>query len=146
LVIAESRPEVRSALRLLIEQHGEISVTAEAARASELLEQVQDTCPDAILLDCDLPGLSVKQSLPQLRSVCPRVRVVALCSRSEMQQTALSAGADAFFCKTESPEKLIAVLRQSLEQVKTSGSGSRPPEDRCHQIRDGKEPQHDQTT
>jgi len=127
VLVADGKPKVRSALKLLLEQDGGIVVSAEAARVNELLEQVSISCPDAILLDCDLPGLSVSEFLPQLRSLCPRIRVVALCSRPEMQQAALSAGVDAFVGKTEPSEKLLAVLRDCFATVRT-GNGDGP----CH--------------
>jgi CheY-like chemotaxis protein len=123
VLVADGKPKVRSALKLLLEQDGGVAVSAEAARVNELLEQVSISCPDAILLDCDLPGLSVSEFLPQLRSLCPRIRVVALCSRPEMQQAALSAGADAFVGKTESPEKLLEVLRECLGAATTENDG-----------------------
>ena len=127
VVLADGTPKVRSALKLLLEQDEEITVNTAVASVRGLLEQVRVSCPDAILLDCDLSGLEVNEFLPQLRSLCPHVRVVALCSRPEMQQAALSAGADAFVCKTESPEKLLDVLRTCLEAART-GNGDGP----CH--------------
>jgi CheY-like chemotaxis protein len=132
VLVADGKPKVRSALKLLLEQDGGIVVSAEAARVNELLEQVSISCPDAILLDCDLPGLSVSEFLPQLRSLCPRIRVVALCSRPEMQQAALSAGVDAFVGKTEPPETLLEVLRLCLEAVRAGNSGAV-----CRADRDG---------
>jgi CheY-like chemotaxis protein len=132
VLVADGKPKVRSALKLLLEQDGGIVVSAEAARVNELLEQVSISCPDAILLDCDLPGLSVSEFLPQLRSLCPRIRVVALCSRPEMQQAALSAGVDAFVGKTEPPETLLEVLRLCLEAVRAENSGAV-----CRADRDG---------
>jgi DNA-binding NarL/FixJ family response regulator len=131
VLLADGRPKVRSALKLLLEQDGGMTVSAEAARVNELLEQASISCPDAILLDCDLPGLSVSEILPQLRSLCPRVLVVALCSRPEMQPAALSAGVDAFVGKTESPEKLLAALRDCFATVRT-GNGDAV----CHADRD----------
>lgn len=131
VALADSRPKVRSALKLLVEQDGGMTVSAEVARVSELLEQVSMSCPNAILLDCDLPGLRLSEFLPQLHSLCPCVRVVAMCSRPEMQQAALSAGVDAFVCKTEPPERLLAVLRVCLEAVR-AGDGGKPCYADCH--------------
>lgn len=114
ILVAESRPEVRSALRLLIEQDEVMVVTTEAAKVEELLRQVRIACPDVVLLDCDLPGIRVSEVMPQLRSICPAVQVVALCTRPEMRGAVLSAGADAFVCKTEPPERLLAILQSSI--------------------------------
>jgi CheY-like chemotaxis protein len=115
VMLADGRPEVRSALRLLVEQHGGMTILAEAAEPGELLCQARIACPDVLLLDCDLPGIRVKDFLHRLRSFCPRVRVVAMSSRPEMRQAAVSGGADDFVCKTDPPEKLLAVLRSCVE-------------------------------
>ena len=132
VVLADGTPKVRSALKLLLEQDEEITVNTAVASVTGLLEQVRVSCPDAILLDCDLSGLEVSEFLPQLRSLCPHVRVVALCSRPEMQQAALSAGVDAFVGKTEPPETLLEVLRLCLEAVRAGNSGAV-----CRADRDG---------
>lgn len=124
VVLADGRTKVLSALRFLLEQDGGLMVSSQATTAGELLEQVKDSCPDAILLDCDLPGPRASELLPQLRSICPQTQVVALCSRPDLRRAALTAGADAFFCKTESPEKLLEVLRECL-----AAAGTRKPMD-----------------
>lgn len=124
VLLADGTPKVRSALKLLLEQDEGITVNTAVASVRGLLEQVKLSCPDAILLDCDLSGLEVREVLPQLRSLCPRVRVIALCSRPEMRQASLSAGVDAFVCKTESPEKLLDVLQACLEVPRTGNSGT----------------------
>lgn len=119
VALADGRPEVRSAMRFLLEHDEGVSVSSEAATAEELLERVKMSCPDVIILDCDLPGLRASELLPRLHSVCRGVQVVALCSRPEMRGPALSAGADAFVCKTEPPETLVDAIRDRL--------GARPP-------------------
>jgi DNA-binding NarL/FixJ family response regulator len=111
VMLADGRPGVRSALRLLLEQVGGMTVSSEATTAGELLEQVSLSCPDVILLDCDLAGPRASEFLLQLRSACPRVQVIALCSRPETRRAALSAGADAFVCKTEPPETVVDAIR-----------------------------------
>lgn len=124
VILADGTAKVRSALRLILEQDGLMTVSFEAKTAEELLEQVEISCPGVILLDCDLPGLMVSEFLPRLHSVCPHVRVVAMCSRPEMHHAALSAGADAFVCKTEPSENLLAVLRGCLEAIRTDVGGA----------------------
>jgi DNA-binding NarL/FixJ family response regulator len=112
ILIADSRDDVRSALRLLLEQDADVVVSAEATKVEDLVEQVRLTCPDVIMLDCDLPGLEAEDLLPTLRSICPSIRVVALCARSEVRQAALSAGADAFVSKADPPQRLLNAVRQ----------------------------------
>ncbi len=114
ILIAESRHGVRSALRLLLEQDEVMVVSGEAIGIEELLDKARWTCPNVILLDCDLPGLEAGELLPILHSICPNAHVIVLCSRPEMQQPALSAGADAFVSKADPPEKLLSVIRSNF--------------------------------
>lgn len=115
IVVADKRAEVRSALRLLLEQEAGLTVVSEAGTAGDLLDDVESLGPDVALVDCDLPGVRVTGFLLQVHYACPGVRVVALCSRPEMRLVALTAGADAFLCKTEPPETLVELIREWFE-------------------------------
>ena len=112
ILVADGRPDVRSALRLLLEQDTGMVVSAEARKGDDVVAQVRVTCPDVIILDCDLPGLPVRDLLLAVRSICPRVWVVALCSRAEGRWAAMSAGADVFVSKADYPQRLLNIVRQ----------------------------------
>jgi len=124
ILVADSRPDVRSALKLLVEQDVGMVVSSEARRGGDVLEQVKATCPDVIILDCDLPGLQAGDLLRAVRTVCPGVWVVAICARSEARQAALSAGADAFVSKAEPPQSLLSTIRQGTGWRASGGSGN----------------------
>jgi len=124
ILVAESRPDVRSALKLLLEQDAGMVVSSEAKRVRDVIEQVKATCPDVIILDYDLPGLQARELLRDVRSVCPGVWVVAMCARSEVRQTALSAGADAFVSKADPPQSLLRTVRQGVRRRASGGSGN----------------------
>ncbi len=110
ILLADDQPKVRSALRLLLEQEPEMSVVGEAAEVEDLLAQVEATQPDLVLLDWELPGLQAADLLPTLRSLHPRLKVIALSGRLEARQAALTAGAEAFVSKGDPPERLLAAV------------------------------------
>lgn len=110
ILLVDDQPEVRSALRLLLEQDLGVTFVGEAARTDDLLAQVGEACPDLVLLDWDLPDLRVTEVLSALRSRCPRLSVVVLSSRPEARQAALAAGACAFVSKGDAPEVLLAAV------------------------------------
>jgi len=126
IFIADDRPRIRSAVRLLFEQEEGVSVVGEAAELEGLLAGVQALQPDIVLLDWELPGrqgalLSAaagrawygngrQHLLSLMRALCPRLFVVALSSRPGARQEALAAGADAFVSKGEPPEILLAAV------------------------------------
>lgn len=112
VLLADDHPQVRSALRLLLEQEPEIRNVDEVTDARGLLTRVQATHPDLVLLDWELPGLSTINLVSVLRERCPSLLVIALSVRLEARRIALATGADAFVSKGESPEHLLTILQK----------------------------------
>jgi DNA-binding NarL/FixJ family response regulator len=110
LIIADQQQRVRYGLRIFLEQQPEIKIVGEAKDAQELLDQVQQDCPDLILLDWDLPGMPATILLTKLRSSCPQLQVISLSGRPEVNQIATAIGADAFLCKADPPKNLISLI------------------------------------
>ena len=110
MLIADDRPQVRSALRLLLEQQPDLNVIGEAVDMQGLQDWVRSVCPDIVLLDWELPELLRNDVLSALRALCPRLLVIALSGRPEARQAALDAGVDAFISKGDPPERLLAAV------------------------------------
>jgi DNA-binding NarL/FixJ family response regulator len=110
ILLADDESKVRSALRLLLGQDAGLSVAGEAAEAAELLDRLQATCPDLLLLDWELPGQHGGDLLLAVRRYCPTLSVIALSGRPEARPAALAAGADAFVSKGDPPERLLAAM------------------------------------
>jgi DNA-binding NarL/FixJ family response regulator len=110
ILLADDQPQVRSALRLLLEQQRDLHVLGEAVDAQGVLDWVRARRPDLVLLDWELPGLRRIGGLPALRALCPDLHIVVLSGRPEARQKALDAGADAFVSKGDPPERLLAAV------------------------------------
>jgi CBS domain-containing protein len=87
-----------------------MKVVGEVTHTEALLVLTQAVQPDLVLLDCELPGLTTIDLLPQLRLASPHLAVVALSGHLEARQKSLQAGVDAFVSKGDPPEKLLTVL------------------------------------
>jgi DNA-binding NarL/FixJ family response regulator len=110
IVLADDQPQVRSALRLLLE-HEQVCIVGEVASLRELLSASPRRIADAILIDWELPGLSPGDGVFSVRQAYPSAQIVALSSRPEARDPALHAGADTFVCKGDPPEVLLAALQ-----------------------------------
>lgn len=110
ILVADSQPRVRFALRVLLEQQPGIQVVGEATDAQGLLAQARMTSPDLVLLGWELPGLLAVDSLSALRKIRSDLLVIALSGRPEARQAALKAGANAFVSKSDPPERLLAAI------------------------------------
>lgn len=109
--IADAKPEERSALRLVLLDL-KMEVVGEGADWQTTLAQAPISRTDMLLIDWDLLPNSPTEALDELRRACPAALVVVLISHLDArQQAALSAGADAFISKGESPERVAERLR-----------------------------------
>jgi DNA-binding NarL/FixJ family response regulator len=131
ILIADSRPEVRAALRLLVETEPDLDCSGEAADAIELLRLAAVREPEVALVDWRLPGLPAHQLVRLLRCERPDVTVIAMSGRSEDRRAAQAAGVDMFIYKGDMPRALGGVLRTSgLKAIRSNREGKAyPPKD-----------------
>ena len=109
--LADARPEERSALRLVLLDL-KMEVVGEAADWATTLAQAPVSRTDMLLVDWDLLPSTPSAALDELRRACPAALVIILISHWDArQQAALSAGADAFISKGETPERVAERLR-----------------------------------
>lgn len=123
ICIADRQPRVRYGMRILLEQQPGWKVSGEAADSDELLEQLQAACPDLLLLDWELPGMTAEELITHLRQSCPWLRLVLLSGRHEMGEAALRVKVDGFASKTEPPERLISLIQKIIQVSSAPESG-----------------------
>ncbi|MBK8616689.1 MAG: response regulator [Anaerolineales bacterium] len=117
IYIADAKSEERSALRLLLIDLN-MEVVGEAADWYTTLTQVPLSRADILLVDWDLLPIEPGAAIGELRMVCPAALVIVLISHLDArQQAALSAGADAFISKGETPERVSERLRAVAASV-----------------------------
>jgi DNA-binding NarL/FixJ family response regulator len=109
--LADANHEERSALRLLL-QDLKMEVIGESADWATTIVQAPGRSADMLLVDWNLLPRSPNAALEELRKACPSALVIVLISHMDArQQAALSAGADAFISKGETPERVAERLR-----------------------------------
>ena len=117
--LADTKPEERSALRLLLLDL-KMDMVGEAGDWATTLAQAPLNRTDLLLIDWDLLPSSPTAALDELRQACPAALVIVLISHLDArQQAALSAGADAFISKGETPERVAEHLRIVAASVRT---------------------------
>jgi two-component system invasion response regulator UvrY len=114
LAIADDHPIVRQGLRRIASDDAGITVTGEAATASELFRLLGATPADVVLLDVSMPGATFVETLRELREKHPSVKVLVLSAHPEDQwaMRALRAGAAGYLTKDHSPEQLVQAVRK----------------------------------
>ncbi len=118
--LADAKSEERSALRLLLLDL-KMEVAGEAADWSTTLAQAPVSRVDMLLIDWDLLSSEPSAALQELRKACPAALVIVLISQLDArQQAALSAGADSFISKGETPERVAERLRTAAMGIRNN--------------------------
>jgi DNA-binding NarL/FixJ family response regulator len=111
VLLAERRPDVRSALKLALEELLRFEVDAEVTSLDELEERLRCRCPELLLLDWGLVSRRAVKALLKIRTTCPGIRIIVIDNNEESRQRAFKAGADDFVSKGSLPKTLVELLK-----------------------------------
>ena len=89
ILIADDQAEVRSALKVLLEQENELYTFDEAEEISCLMRKIEMNRPDLMLLDWELSNQPMSAMVPVLRQLVPELRIIAMSGRPEAAKAAL---------------------------------------------------------
>jgi DNA-binding NarL/FixJ family response regulator len=115
ILLADDNPDLCSALRLLLETRLDAKLITEARDIEHILAQVEDSRPDCIILDWELPGRPTRERINVLRMLMPGLKIIVTSARPESRQLALDEGADAFIDKTDSGLHILDALQKCYE-------------------------------
>jgi len=142
IFIADDHPIVRQGLRRIVEADAGMVISGEADSAAALLAGLESAATDLVLLDVSMPGGLFLETLRELRTRHPTIRVLALSVHPEDEWAvrALRAGASGYLTKDHSPDQLLDAIRRVYrggkyvsptlaEHLAThlDGGGQRPP-------------------
>jgi len=129
VLLADRQPQVRAALRILMNLEIGFVIVGETVEAGDMLAQIRLSWPDLLLLDWGLPGLTAIGSISTVRGTFPDLKIIVLSSHLKACYEAIAARADIFISKVDPPDQLLAALRTvhskeegALNYLDTGGS------------------------
>jgi len=111
VLIVESLPHVRAALRFLLSRQSDIQCVGSIGAESDLAAKLAIIAADVIVIDWALPQHMAAHLLSVIRQLPSQPRTVVLGSRPHAEQAALAAGADAFVNKNDPPDTVLRMVR-----------------------------------
>lgn len=108
VIVVDDHDMVRFGLRVMLETSRDIEVVGETGHGSEVVALYQQTLPDVVLMDLQMPEINGIQLTRQLKLIDSQVRVIALTiySESHLVQEALTAGVTSYLLKNIKIEEL----------------------------------------
>ena len=120
IILADHHAQPCWAIRVSLEEQPDFDFIGEAEDAPGLLMLAKEHTTDLVLVDRELPGISIGELIARLHALEPRVIVMVMSSEIEYGRMILKAGADAFVSKGE-PDWLLEKLHRYAEQVNRRG-------------------------
>jgi two-component system nitrate/nitrite response regulator NarL len=114
VVLADDHPIVRDGLRKLLSLEDDIEVVGEASDGREVLQVVQETEPDVVILDLRMPNLDGLSALQALQQTNKKARVIVLTASEDKNEfvQAMKLGCSGIVLKQTAPELIIKSIRK----------------------------------
>src|SRR3954447_18836179 len=114
VVLADDHPIVRDGLRKLLTLEEDIEIVGEASDGREVVQVIQNTNPDILILDLRMPymdGLATLQALQQLER---KVKVIVLTASEDKNEfvQAMKLGCSGIVLKQTAPELIVKSIRK----------------------------------
>jgi two-component system nitrate/nitrite response regulator NarL len=119
IFLCDDAPEYRRLLREVLNDEDDLDVVGEACDGAECVDEVAGAEPDVVLLDLNMPRMDGLETLPRLRILAPKAKVVVLTSGDAAyhESDAMEAGADAFIQKPMDVFELAGMIREKVPSL-----------------------------
>lgn len=116
IIVADDHRMVRKAWELLLTERDDYRVVGQAANGAEVLQVLQETRADVVLMDLDMPVMNGIEATDRIRNCYPWIKVIALTMQKESAyiKRFFAAGANGFLTKNASEDELIDAVQQVL--------------------------------
>jgi pilus assembly protein CpaE len=120
LLIVDDVPETRENIRKLLQFEPDIVVVGIARTGVEAVQVAEETQPDVVLMDINMPDMDGIRATEALLEKVPFAQIVILSVQSEADymRRAMLAGARDFLAKPPSGDELVSTIRLVSKRAK----------------------------
>lgn len=114
LLLADDHALVAAGLAKLLRE--EFDLVATSCTGREVMEQVDRTHPDVVLLDISMPDLNGLEAARRLRRIAPEIKIVFVTVHSDLAYAAAAfrAGASGYVLKGSAVSELSAAIHAAI--------------------------------
>jgi pilus assembly protein CpaE len=115
VLIVDDVAETRENVRKLLQFESDIDVVAAARTGREAIQLSQESNPDVVLMDINMPDMDGIAATEAIRQKMPAVQVVILSVQGDQNymRRAMLVGARDFLTKPPMPDELVAAIRRA---------------------------------
>lgn len=110
IALIDDSDQARLGLKALLDSYRGVEIIGEASNGADAVLLVEDTEPDVVILDMQMPGMNGADTTRLLKDRWPHIKVIALTLYSSFYFDALEAGIDHYLMKGCSSEALMDAI------------------------------------
>jgi len=116
VLIVDPHPMTRDGLRAALRSGG-IGIAGEASTGEEAIKAASETCPDVVVMEVALSGISGIEATHALHEACPDAKVVLLTSDESRESVsgAIRAGISGYLLKDSTAEEILGAVGLAVE-------------------------------
>src|SRR6185295_525030 len=118
VIIADDHVLYRAGVKTALSAKKDVKVVAEADNGMHLLNMIKNIPADVILLDIQMPIMDGISALPEIKKICPDVKVIMLTMMDDhsMITKLMELGANSYLTKTSDSEIIYEAIKTCHEQ------------------------------
>jgi len=112
IAVVDDHPMLRAGVLRTLADEGDFEIVGEGGTAEQAIEIAQQTLPDIVLLDMNMPGSGL-YALERIAEACPAVKVIMLTVQEDYDSVtaALKLGARGYILKGVGGPELVSIVR-----------------------------------
>jgi DNA-binding NarL/FixJ family response regulator len=116
VLLADDHTMFREGLAGILSRYGGMEVIAEVPNDDEALSLAQETKPDVVIMQVQMPFERAKESLRRMRSTSPppKAVIVTMFEEPRYMRELMELGASAYLIKSATSEQLLAIIRAAV--------------------------------
>jgi DNA-binding NarL/FixJ family response regulator len=115
VVIADDHPQIRVALRRVLEDEGDFEVVGEAGDGAGAVRVAAETRPNLVILDYRMPRGNGLEAARAILEDAPDVALVMMTGEEDpaIADEAAEAGVMSYLVKSGQPDEIVGALREA---------------------------------
>lgn len=116
IAIADDYPVYRDGLQVTLSADENLELIYEADNGQELLDKMQETQPDLVIMDYKMPVMDGMTATRQIKEKYPSVKVLVISMFHDEQfiRHLMDNGADGYLLKDAEPDEILSTIRKLL--------------------------------
>lgn len=114
ILFVDDHPLIRKAWSFLLKQDSRFKIIGECGSGEMAIELVHQLCPDIVIMDIRMQGMSGIEATRRIRKTCPKAKIIGLSFHSlpENVEEIMQNGAAGYLTKFSPPEEIFKAITE----------------------------------